>query len=431
MKTFAILLGVLGYTIFLIVGISAVPFHPDETSLLLQSRDFDLYLADPSQLAWSPEREGEQEQIYRALNAPLPKYVLGLARRLGGFTAAEVPVDWDWSEDFAQNVDRGALPSDEMLLAARLGSTLLLPLALYFVYRSGDLLGGPRTGWLAVAVLGLNSLFLLHGRRAMAEGVLFFGLAIALWSLFHADRQPVLAGIAIGLAFAAKHSALPLIAIGVLAAGWIPGPAIRWRARIAGVARFLAGLAVVSLVLNPFLWSDPIRAGIRSWDARRSLVQDQIQMQAIAEHVAIELPMRPSDQLSAFLGQVYFSPAQSQEAGNYEQALASSIEAYLGFAGHTLLRGWLVGSLAFGLSLFGMLLALVRLRRGDPVVRRRLILLLLTSAGIALALLLGIPFPFQRYYVPMLPIVTLWVAYAVGSLIGLTRKLLSERAALN
>jgi hypothetical protein len=215
----------------------------------------------------------------------------------------------------------------------------------------------------------------------------------------------------------------------MLAAGWIQRPDAHLRSRLANVARYLAGLVIVSFVLNPFLWTDPIRAGLHSWQARGSLVQDQIQTQAVAQHVAVELPMNLSDRLSAFLGQVYFAPPQFQEAGNYQQALAPTFESYLDIPGHALFRGWLSGSVVFGLSLAGVLLALVQLRRTDREQRRRLVLLLIASSAIAIALFLGIPFPFQRYYAPMLPLTALWTAHAAGKLFELTKKLLSARAA--
>lgn len=431
MKSAAPLLTALAYSIFLIAGLSAVPFHPDETSLLYQSRDFDQYLKNPRALAWSPTREQDQEQVYRALNAPLPKYVFGLFRRIGGFDAAQVSVDWDWTEDFQQNVVRGALPADDLLWIARLGSTLLLPAGLYFLYRTGKSLDGPRTGWLAVGFLGLNSIFLLHGRRAMAEGVLFFGICLALWSLTAADQRPALAGIAAAVALAAKHSALALFPVGLLAVVWSPGPSGGWRSRAASAARFLIAAGILTLLLNPFLWSDPLRAGQRIWEARASLVQDQVQTQAIAEHVAVELPMSTTDRLSAMLSQVYFAPAQYQEVGNYQQALASSFDAYGEIPGHSLFRGWLPGSLILGLSLTGVMLATMQARRADGAARRKLTLLLAASAAVAAALWWGIPFPFQRYYVPMLPLSALWAAYATGKLLELSKKLLSGRAALN
>ncbi|HLF82528.1 MAG TPA: hypothetical protein VI410_12230, partial [Anaerolineales bacterium] len=67
---------------FLFSGVGRVPFHPDETSLLFESRDLELYLTDPRSMAWSEAGRGRAEQEYRALNAPLSKYVLGIGRRL-------------------------------------------------------------------------------------------------------------------------------------------------------------------------------------------------------------------------------------------------------------------------------------------------------------------------------------------------------------
>ena len=109
-------------SIFVLSGIDRVPFHPDEASLLFESRDLESLLARPLDMAWDPLKPSSAEMTYRLLNAPLPKYVLGLGRALAGFGPETVAVDWDWSKTWTQNAIAGALPPRDLLAAARTAS---------------------------------------------------------------------------------------------------------------------------------------------------------------------------------------------------------------------------------------------------------------------------------------------------------------------
>lgn len=423
---FVVLFGLAAYAAFALVGAGRVPFHPDETSLLFQSRDLERYLSDPGSLAWSPGSPADAEAQYRALNPPLAKYLLGLGRRMAGYPAESAAVDWDWSADWESNLARGGLPPARMLTGARLVNTVLLLVALALTYLLGRELAGHLTGALATGLLGFNALFLLHGRRAMMEAALLFGLCLALWAMLRADRKPWLAGIGVGLALSAKHSLLPLLPLGLLATLWATGPA---RTRLLSLAKYTAGAALVVLLLAPFLWADPPAAVAKIWQERGSLVGDQLQTQELAGYVAMQLPMSGSDRLAAFLGQVFFAPPQFAEAANYQAALAGAVEQYLRVPAHGWLRGWVAGGALFGLTLLGAVGAAVSLARQDPAGRRTISLLLLSTAGMALALLAAVPFPFQRYYLPMLPLVSLWSALGLASLGAISKRLLSKRAA--
>lgn len=422
-------LGLLGFSAFVLAGARLVPFHPDETSLLFQSRDLEQYFTDPRSLAYSPSSPPDQAQLYRALNAPLAKYVLGVGRLIAGYSSQSVAVDWDWSETWSANLARGAMPPQRLLNGARLAVTLLLPATLLFAYLTGAKLGGVAVGALTAGLLGLNALFLLHGRRAMMEGAMFFGLCFALWATLNADRRPWLAGAAAAMAVSAKHSLLPMLVLAALGAYWtthqMPGP----RVRLANLGKLALAAALTFAVLNPFFWIHPIAAGVELVEERAGLAAAQLQTQQAADFAAMQLPMSASDRLAAFLGQVFFSEPQFSEAANYRAEINSQIVQYSGVPGHNWLRGWLAGGALFGLTLFGTAAAGVSLRRLDTNDRRITLLLLIGTLGMGLVLLLGIPFPFQRYYLPLLPFTSLWSAYAVVELTSQSKRLLSSRAA--
>jgi 4-amino-4-deoxy-L-arabinose transferase-like glycosyltransferase len=415
---------------FLFSGVGRVPFHPDETSLLYQSRDLELYLSDPRSMAWSEAGRGRADQEYRALNAPLSKYVLGIGRRLGGHGADEVVVDWDWGLSWEENRLRGALPTAELLLPARLASTSLVAAALLLMYLCGLRFAGRSTGLVSALLLGLNALVLLHGRRAMAEGTLIFAVCLGLWGILQADRRPWLAGLATALAFSAKHTALPLIPLGWLAVLWrgqsaSPAPFARHAAQSSAI--YLGTAALVVMAMNPLLWSDPLASGMEALRARQALVQEQIRAQA--EHSALRLPMTGVDSLSALIAQLFLTPLQFEELPNYAENLSQSVAGYLRNPLHSLLRGWFSGALLMGLTLAGMLFGVARLRTANRPIRRDIGLLILATLAQAVVLLLTLPFPYQRYYLPLVPLCVLWAAFALWQLAMLMKRLPIRRAA--
>ena len=415
---------------FLFSGVGRVPFHPDETSLLFESRDLELYLTDPRSMAWSEAGRGRAEQEYRALNAPLSKYVLGIGRRLAGHGPDEVGVDWDWSLSWEENRLRGALPAADVLVPARLASTSLVASALVLMYLCGLRLGGRSTGLVSAVLLGLNALVLLHGRRAMAEGTLIFAVCLGMWGILQADRRPWLAGLATALAFSAKHTALPLLPLGWLAVLWRgPSASLAPFARHAAQssAIYVGTAALVVMALNPLLWSDPLASGMEALRARQALVQEKIRAQA--EHSALRLPMTGVDSLSAPIAQLFLTPLQFEELPNYAENLSQSVAGYLQNPLHSLLRDWTSGALLMGLTLAGMLFGLARLRIAARPVRREFGLLLLTTLAQAVVLLLTLPFPYQRYYLPLVPLCLLWAAFALWQLGTLMKRLPIRRAA--
>ena len=422
--------GLLLLTGYQMWGASIVPFHPDETSLLFQSRDFEAILSDPGSLAWSAGHEPDPTLSYRLLNAPLPKYVFGLGRWFAGVDEAEVSVDWNWSQDWETNLSRGALPPSKVLMAGRIASTALLPFAALFIYLSGKKLGGPEVGVLAAALQGLNALLLVHGRRAMAEGTLIAAICFGLWTLLESDRRPWLAGIGMAFAVGAKHSALALVPVGVLAVLWPAGPAPETRRRLTAIGLFFLVFLAITLLLNPVVWSDPFLGFKEIFEVRKSLVQDQVQAQAIASQLAISVPLRGIDRLAVLIAHLFLAPPQFEEVGNYRAELASSVGRYLAVPGHTLLRGPILGGLILGLTLAGLIFGLRSLRPGSGPSTRPVALLLLSTAALTVSLYVGIPLPYQRYYLPLVPFVCLWSGLALGSLGREMKKLPLLRAAL-
>lgn len=184
-------------TIFSIRGIQRVPSHPDESTQLYMSSDLEARFKNSPALAWQAEKKRDARQVYRELDAPLTKYIIGLGRAIA--VLEPLPVDWDWSKTWQENKGSGALPALELLFTVRLIITLLLPFSLLFTFLVGKSVGERVIGFMATLLLGLNALILLHDHRAMAEGALTLGIVLALWGLLQGDKSPLSGNILGGL----------------------------------------------------------------------------------------------------------------------------------------------------------------------------------------------------------------------------------------
>jgi len=175
-------------TVFAFLGVAKVPFHPDESTYLFMSQDFNEIFSDPSSLAWSPYQTVDLRTHYRLIDPPLTRYLLGFSRYLVGLKA--IKVDWDWAATWEENESAGALPDPMLLNVSRIMMTMLLPFNMLLLYLIGKRIQSPLTGLLAAILFGLNPLALLHGRRAMAEGLMIFGVLLSVWSFLKLNNKP-------------------------------------------------------------------------------------------------------------------------------------------------------------------------------------------------------------------------------------------------
>lgn len=399
-----------------------VPFHPDETSLLVQSHDLEALFDSPFQLAYQPNLPQSEADTYRALNAPLPKYVLGIGRRLAGYGPDSPSRDWNWSEDWEQNVSSGAMPAPRLLLGARAASALMAWLAMLCLYLAADSLAGSSAGVAASLLYATNALVLLHGRRAMAEGTLLFAGSAALLAGFYAHRRPFAGGITSGLATAAKHSGAAMLALNIVSAsGLLQRQHRGWNRRLALVA---AGFLLVTFALTPFLWRHPLAAVGRVVQARQQLLAEQVH---VTETLAPTTVLTGwSNRWAGFLGGVYLGPLQFEEVGNYSQQLADPIENYRLNGWRTIGRGPIGGGVLLALTLLGIAAGFRGWLRPDPDQRARTAVLAVGSLLMAGVLWFGNPLPYQRYYLPLIPFVVLWESLGVAAILRGVRALIQS-----
>jgi 4-amino-4-deoxy-L-arabinose transferase-like glycosyltransferase len=404
-------------------GIDSVPFHPDETSWLVQSQDFEEWIAAPGRMAYSNSAEISPAMSYRLLNAPTAKYLLALGRRIGGFAPSALPRDWDWSAPWATNLERNAVPDPGLLRTARLASTTALALSLIPLFWVGRRLGGPGTGLLAAGLLALNALALLHGRRAMAEGTLILAVSLVMAGVLWADRYPWLIGVLLGFALATKQSALPLLPIGLLGVAWSPGETRRIGWRLAACCAAILGVWVI---LNPIAWRQPAATLSAMAVERERLLGRQVA--DFRAQGGTQVIASPGERLGAMIGASFFALPQVREAANYDLELGAGQAAYLASRRSQLLRGLGGGAAMLVLTLLGLALGVRRVLAPDTPARRDHALLLLLTLAQAAGLLLAIPLAFQRYYVPLVPMVSLWSALALTVGVGAIRGAVSGRS---
>ena len=409
-------------------NLASVPFHPDEATWIFMSRDLVLIAREGlGAVCWQPGAAADPVALERARTAPLPRHILGLERLVGILPAGAVPVDWDWTTTWTVNAERGAVPSASVLLAARIPMVLLTSFAALVVFLIARRLGGAVAGWAAALVFIFNPLMLLHGRRAMSEAALVFGVCLAVWLMMRLPRSSLVQGAGVALAMLAKHSGVVVAPAALLSALWPgaspdvgrsparPGSLGQEVMRAIRALAFMAlGFVVVFGLLSPSLWCNPIAALGATLRERSGLVNAQLmQLRAAGEVFVLDTP---AERIVALIDRVFVSSPVFWEIPNYATETAAAETMYMQWPVANLLGGPVWGSLMLALALIGVALgALLIFRRATPPASRRdLAIALLWVLGTALALLALVPIAWQRYYLPLVPALCVWQGYAAG-----------------
>ena len=403
-------------------GILNVPFHPDESTQIYTSSDFEFFFQKPSSLFWQPNPTDELRQHYRLLDPPLTHTWIGFTRWVIGQPA--LPADWDWSKTWGENSTAGALPDPGLLQTARLSIGLFLPLTLFFAFRAGKTLGGELTGWIAMLLTWSNALVLLHTRRAMAEGPLVMGVFFSLWALTSWKKHLWLSAIPLALAFNAKYSAAPLVLVGIGAILWNSGEnKMPWRQKWICLAGFLALFGGITLLLNSFLWAHPFQALTAALNARVDFMAAQS-----ADYFLTNTPLAPANFFQSLLAmtvQLFFTPPASAEVANYLPQTQIFIDRYLANPFNSLLRSFVGGGVQLGVVLLG-LADIVRGTFGKTANQNKQVLVLFLSALLleTTFMLVTTNVAFQRYYMVLVPLVVLTGSLGISSLVNAIRTLL-------
>jgi 4-amino-4-deoxy-L-arabinose transferase-like glycosyltransferase len=384
----------------------SVPFHPDETTHIFMSGDFQLLLRDPLSMSWSPGNKDSNQVFLRSLGAPLTKYILGITLTASGLDAPDE--DWDWSLSWNENVRAGAFPESKVLNVSRLTTTIMTLLALIFLYYCVKNIWDKPTAVTSILLMGLNPLTLLHGRRAMNEAAAILGISFFLWLLTQRWNTPLFTGISSAISFNAKQILLLLLPVGIIAVSWTKQaknkPVIMVRKAITLLGVFL----IITFFLNPYFWSRPFESTQHSLTTIKNLQTNQLDdfYQGRNQETLQNLPYR----VIALTGNLYFSPLSFSDVGNYDLMITDQVQRYNQITYHTLLRNQILSSILITISLAGFVLSIIQLPARKISAKKSSILLILTSILLFSGVLILQPVPWQRYVVTLVPITSIWAA---------------------
>lgn len=419
-------LWLLALALYIAAGVPLASFHGDEAMQVYMSDDYAVAFFDRDlpRLTAGPPYNVDAEAQLRILNGSVNRYSIGLLWHLAGYSRADLPPapGWDWGLDYDSNVATGHRPADALLHLARLSSALLLAVSAAAMFGLGWQVGGRPLAYAASALYTLNPVILLNGRRAMMEGsLLAFGLLAVLLaaqiSRRRAHGQPAGAwwwlalAAASGLTLASKHSGAVFVAA---AFGWVALAELlrRPRALVSAALRLAASGALalaLFIALSPALWSDP--------PARlRDLLAVRAELLAIQVQADPAAPMPLAQRVEFILTQPFIAPPLHFEAGGWTSfaPISDEIARYMASP----LSGWqfgpVIGAALTLLAAFGAVaLAVPRLRGSVPLGHAAGLLLWL---ALALAAMLTNPLPWQRYYLPLIPPVTLLAVVGAAAL---------------
>jgi hypothetical protein len=236
-------------------GIANVPYHPDESTQLTMSGEFEALINNPSSLAWNPNQGNNPSQTYRLLDAPLTRYLLGISRYLADLPAPSSY--WNWSLNWQANLQKGAIPDPRTLLIGRIAISLLFPISLVFLHISTRAIGGNIGGYTAIFLLGMNALVLLHTRRAMAEGTLLFAITAVMASWLIAPKRAWLV-VWLWRCFNAKQSSIVCCQLDCGSKLVTDGSQHR-PVQLAGISSISANLCYHYMALRSIAWQHPLK----------------------------------------------------------------------------------------------------------------------------------------------------------------------------
>jgi hypothetical protein len=442
---------------YVLAGVPLTPFHGDESMQIYMSTDYTTAIVNGrwNDLLTQPPYDIDSDGHLRLINGTVNRYAIGAVLQVGGYPMTLPRPGWDWGLDYARNVETEHRLSASALEAARLPSALFTALSVGVMFVIGRHIGGRPAAYIATAIYALNPALLLNGRRATQEGsMFFFGLLtvlIAMW-LSRREQRPLwgwaLLTLAGGLTLASKHSGVVFIAA---ALGWIGVEAlvrlIRQRRVGAGlvppgnvveasldptnatkitltpnpsplgegngfsqaadaqkrvptragrhfigtvIALVVSGGLMVALfvALSPALWNDPAARGVNLLEERARLLDIQVSIAGGA--------LSFTDRIEAILLQPTVRPVMYYELASWSEI--EPIQAEVVRYETSFWRGYPNGTLGVLILVLvgvGVVVALARAGRSAG---------LLWWFGLTLITLLVNPLAWQRYYLPLIPV---------------------------
>jgi len=239
----------------------------------------------------------------------------------------------------------------------------------------------------------------------MAESTLLFGVTLFLWSVTRYQIKPILVGIAIAIAFNAKQTGIFLIPAGIIAVCTLPNEEQNLKDMLARIAKVILVFLIITLLLNPYYWKSPLNAIIFSYQTRAQLLDLQL-----IDHLGGSSPNILRQALN-LLSNVFLLPPAVSEVDNYLDPLTRQIQVYREILPHSWGRDLIGGSFQLAMFLSGFYVLSRRYSSQPKTIKTNLILLLITTFSLSLGILIFLPLPWQRYFIPLIPLVAFWFGY--------------------
>ena len=390
-----------------------VPFHPDESTQIYMSSDLEKLFRTPRELIWQSAEDEDRQMQLRMLDAPLTRYLIGIARLISGKNA--IPADWDWTQSFEYNQQIGAVPVDDLLLTARLSVSFVFPISLLLLWQVLRKNFSPAAGWIGIFAAAGNALVLLHTRRVMAESLTFFLVIALIYILYQKRPSPVILGLAAGLVFCAKQSTVIWILAAfacILVGSKFYSDTIK--RKLLNLSLCAGTFILVVLLLNPFMWKYPFSAFQRAFALRQELVSKQYaDISKVSPTSALHTPFQKAGALAANL---FITPPAAADTANYIDDLNVSISRYNKSPLNSMLRDIPGGFIVLVFTLLGVYTAI---RFSTKASLRENMLILLAGGAQFLFLAATVPLPFQRYVIPLVPTALVFFAVGTGKLVEL------------
>jgi len=387
-------------------GIPGVPIHPDESTQIYMSADVPKFLQDPSSLAFPGVKLQDDQLRYRLIDSPLTRTFIGTGLLLRG--QAPTSIDWDWSKNWQENDQAGALPSADVLTMARYSVAWMFPLSCLFLFMTVKKLGGWLAALISVVLFATNALILLHTRRAMAESALICLLCASVWCLLCVDKRVWLAAIPVGLAINAKQTLFPLAGFGLLNMVFKPIVGISKINRFFQTVIFSAIVLLITWGLNPVYWKSPIPALQTGLDLRSELT---VQMSRQHQNIFTAL-----ERSAILIGQVFIQPLAIGDVSNYLADTQKQTDLYYQNPVNNLFRGFIAGAIFLGLSIIGWGLLIRDLFSSRAKNKYPAGAFLTMTIGMILTVMFFTPVNFQRYYLVVVPFIIIAQAFALSSI---------------
>ncbi|MEP6987453.1 MAG: phospholipid carrier-dependent glycosyltransferase [Chloroflexota bacterium] len=431
--------------IYAALGLKLAPFHGDEAMHIYTSKDYTTVFIDHKlqSLPVNPPYDIDSDSRLRLLNGSVMRYTVGFIMQAEGLTKQDLPPrpGWDWGLHYADDIASGHLPSEPVLMAGRTAALIYFALSIIAMFGIGWQFGGRWVAYIATALYALNPIILLNGRRALVEGAMLgFGL-LAIWIALEIARRREKGAkglwgwwlaliVSSALALVSKYSGTIFVAgafggifiaevVRVVRKPTEGNPLRPYSSLVSSTLKLTAsGLLALALVvaLSPALWNDPV-SRVRDLG---QMLQEQVEI--VVSILAPNAPTTIPQRVEGIVTQPFLTPVAYFEQASWADAapVMASIATYEASPLSGIPVNPVIGiilTVLTGVGLVAVFWSRLRPYESWAVSPVLVIWLLVTIANLLIN-----PLPWQRYYLPLIPIDALLVAIGVMGIIKVVRQ---------